>query len=58
MFVSMIQKNNKRAMELETLGYWIIGLVILVILIVSSIVMRGKGTDALDFVKNLFRFGS
>lgn len=49
--------KSKRAMELETLGYWIIGLTILVILIIGTIVLRGKGTEAIDFVKNLFRFG-
>lgn len=49
--------KNKKGMELETLGYWIIGLTILVILIIGSIIMRGQGTDAIDFVKNLFRFG-
>ena len=49
--------KNKKAMELETLGYWIIGLAILLILIVGSIYMRGKGTEAIDFIKNIFRFG-
>jgi hypothetical protein len=50
--------QSKKGMELEVLGYWIIGLTILVILIIGTIVMKGKGTEAIDFVKNLFRFGS
>lgn len=50
-------KKSKKSMELETLGYWIIGVTILVIAIIGYVILRSKGIDALNFVKNLFRFG-
>ena len=50
-------KKNKRGMESEMLGWWIIALVALVILIVGYFILKSKGIDALESIKNIFRFG-
>ena len=50
------KKSDKRGMEIEMLTWWIIGFVVLVVVVLSIIILRGKGVSALDFVKNLFRF--
>jgi len=49
--------KNKKAIELEMLGWWLLGLAVLVVVIIAIMIMRGKGQNALDFIKNLFRFG-
>ena len=48
---------NKRGLELEVLGKWIIGLVVLVIVILAILVLSGKGQGAIEFLKNFLRFG-
>lgn len=50
-------KMNKRGMELEYLGYILIGIAALAIVIFAMIVLKGKGISAIDYIKNLFRFG-
>jgi len=52
----MIKIRGKKAMELETLIWWIIAIVILVVIVVASIVLRNKGVNALDYIQDLFRF--
>lgn len=49
--------GKKGAMEMEQIAYWIIGFIVLVIVVAGYMILRGKGGGALDFVKNLFRFG-
>ncbi len=49
--------KNKRGMELEMLGWWIIALIVLVIVIIAIIILKGKGVSAINFIKDLFRFG-
>jgi len=48
--------KSKRGMELEMLGWWIIGLAVLVLVIIGIIILRGKGSSAIDYIKSLFRF--
>jgi L-cystine uptake protein TcyP (sodium:dicarboxylate symporter family) len=48
---------NKKAMEIEMLGWWIIALVVFVIMIVGFVILKGKGINAIDYIKNIFRFG-
>jgi len=43
-------------MELEMLAWWIIAFIVLVIAFIGIVILRGKGTGALEFIKNLFRF--
>ena len=42
---------------MEMLVWMIIAIVILVIMAAAYFILRGKGINALDYVKNLFRFG-
>jgi hypothetical protein len=53
----MKNKIKKKAIELEMLGWWIIGLAVLVLIIIGIVILKGKGFAALDYIKNLFRFG-
>lgn len=54
----ILKRKNKKGIELDMLGWWIIGIVALVILIIAIGILRGKGVGALEFIKNLFRFKS
>ncbi len=47
---------NKKGLELEVLGKIIIALVILVLLIIGIVILTGKGSSALNYIKDLFRF--
>lgn len=49
--------GNKKALELEMLGWWILGLSVLVIVIIAIMILNGKGTGAINYIKELFRFG-
>jgi len=49
-------KNRKGAIETETLGWWIIGIAILVILVIGLFIIKGKGVNAIEYIKGLFRF--
>jgi len=49
--------KNKKGMEIEELGKWLIGIAILIILIGGSIYLKSKGINTLDYIKDLFRFG-
>jgi len=47
----------KKGMEMEMLGWWIIALVVLAIMLVGIVILKGKGIDAIEYIKNIFRFG-
>ena len=52
--------NNKKgiAMAQETIGWWIIALVVLGIMLGGYFYLRGYlETNILDTIKNMFRFG-
>ncbi len=51
-------RRDKRGIEIEMLTWWIIGIAVLVIAIGVIMVLKGKGSNAIDFIRNLFRFGS
>mgnify|MGYP001602322289 CR=1 FL=1 len=50
-------KSKKAAIELDVLGWTIIGAAVLAIMVTAYILMRYQGGSAIDFIKNLFRFG-
>ena len=53
----MMRKWRKKGdIELETLAWWIIALVVLVIVVFGFFILKGKGIGAIEFIKNLFRF--
>jgi hypothetical protein len=47
--------KNKKAMELEMLGWWILGLAVLVIIFIVIFMFKEKGVNAIEFIKNLLR---
>ena len=49
--------RNKKGFELEMLGWWLLGIAVLVLVIIAIFVLKGKGTNAIDYIKNLLRFG-
>ena len=53
----MEKRMNKKGIELEMLGWWLLGLAVLAVVIIAIVIMKGKGTSAIDFIKNLLRFG-
>ncbi|MBT4135382.1 hypothetical protein HOD75_02395 [archaeon] len=52
-----MEKTKKGAIELDTLGWMIIAVLVLVIVVVGIIVLGGKGEGMIEFIKNIFRFG-
>lgn len=48
--------KDKRGIELETLGWIILGIITLVVVIAGYNILSGKGISAMDFLKNLFTF--
>ena len=49
--------NGKLGMAIEMVGWWIIAIVALVIILTIIFFLSGKGTSAIDYIKNLIRFG-
>lgn len=48
---------KKRGMEIEFLSWWIIGIAVLIIMIIAIFILKDKGINAIDYLKNLLRFG-
>ena len=48
---------GKKGMESEMIGWWIIGVGVLIAMIVAYMILKGKGINAIEYIKNLFRFG-
>jgi len=48
---------NKKGMEIEAIGKVLIVVVTLVFVIILIILLSGKGSAALSYIKDLFRFG-
>ncbi|MBU3906997.1 MAG: hypothetical protein KKA64_01970 [Nanoarchaeota archaeon] len=48
---------GKRGMESEMMGWWILAIIALAIMIGAYFILKGKGIDAITYVKSLFRFG-
>lgn len=49
-------KNKQGAIETEMLGWWIIGIAVLVILVIGLFILSGKGSNAIEYIKSMFRF--
>ncbi|MCF7910127.1 hypothetical protein K9L16_00450 [Candidatus Pacearchaeota archaeon] len=50
--------DKKGAIDSDMLSWWLIGLAVLALVIGGYFVLKGKTEGNLDFIKNLFRFGS
>ena len=48
---------KKKAMEIELIGWWVIALAVLVIMLLGYMILKGKGVGAIEFLKNMIRFG-
>ena len=49
--------KNRKAMEIEMAGWWILAIAVLVIMFGAYLILSGKLSGALEYVKNLLRFG-
>lgn len=48
--------KNKKGIEIEVLGWILLGLGILVLLVIGIIILSGKGQNTLGYIQDLFRF--
>ena len=48
--------KGKKGIELEMLGWWALGLAALVVVILAIVILKGKGSSAIDYIKQLFSF--
>lgn len=53
----MVKKIGKKGIELDMLGWIIIGIICLVIAIIAIVILKGKGAGAITKILELFRFG-
>jgi len=52
-----MKRLGKKGMEIETLVGIIILIVFLVLAVVGYVILKAKGINAIDYIKNIFRFG-
>lgn len=50
-------KKNKKAIALNFLGWLILSIAIFVLVVIAIVILTGKADSAIEFIKNLFRFG-
>ena len=50
-------KINKLGQTWETLIPWIIAIAFLILIVIVYMILKGKGGGAIDYLKNLLRFG-
>lgn len=47
---------SKKAVAVEELIWWTIAIAVLAIIILGTWALKNKGTSALDYIKQIFRF--
>jgi hypothetical protein len=52
---AMSKSRNKKGIALETLGYWMIAVAVLILLVVGYIILSKKGVVGINFIERLFR---
>jgi len=52
-----MKRMSKKGMEIETIVWMIVIIVFLVIMVGGFIYLKIKGINAIDYIRNLFRFG-
>lgn len=50
------KRGKKGTISIDMLGWILIGLAVLVIAVIGILILTGKGSAALEYIKNLFRF--
>ena len=53
-----MKRMSKKGMEIEMIVGIIILIAFLVIAVVGYIILKSKGINAIDYIKNIFRFRS
>ena len=53
----MNKKMDKKGVALEFLFWMILALIVLVVVVIGFMILTGKGRGALDFIKDIFRWG-
>ena len=53
----MKKKWFVKGMEMELIGWWILALVVLAVLLVGYFILQDRGIGAIEYIKNLLRFG-
>ena len=51
-----MKKKSKKAIAVESLVWWVIGIAVLVILTILAVVMKDKLADLGSYIKNALRF--
>ncbi|HUS50682.1 MAG TPA: hypothetical protein VMZ91_10985 [Candidatus Paceibacterota bacterium] len=49
--------KEKKAVEIDVLTWWFIAIAICIVMVVAFIILRKKDISAIEFIKNLLRFG-
>ena len=49
--------TNKKGQVWDTLIPWVIAIAVLILMVILFVVLSGKGYSAIDYFKNLVRFG-
>ena len=50
--------KKKGEFALDQIGIWVIALAVLVIMAIGYFVLSGKGQGAIEYISQLFKFGS
>lgn len=53
----LVRKIKKKAVALDFLFWLILGVIVLVITVLIIMILTGKGTGAIEYIKDLFRWG-
>lgn len=48
-------KKGKKGMEIEMIGYIILGAITLFVVVTIYLLLKSKGINAIDFLKDMFR---
>ncbi len=50
-------KGDKKGIEFEMIGWWVVALAVLAIMLVGFFILKDKGINVLEYVRNILRFG-
>lgn len=52
----LVRKMKKKAVALDFLFWLILGVIVLVITVLVIMILTGKGSGAIEYIKDLFRW--
>ncbi len=55
-FNKMKKGFDKKGMEMQMMGWWIIAIAVLIIMLVGFFILKDKGINAIEYVRNILRF--